>query len=197
MTEQPTLQEAKADVVRARVIEGMVALLDAGRAVTFKDVAAEAGVPERTVYRHFPTRAALLSAVFDWTNAQIGHDGPRPTTHAGLVALVRRAFRGFDDHAPVVRQMLIEPEGRAARLADVADRRRAAIDLVRHEVPGLPRAMRDRVAAAVQILTVAATWQSLRDYWDLDGAAAAETSALAIDLLLEAARARADAAPAT
>jgi hypothetical protein len=141
------------------------------------------------VYRYFPTRAALLMAVFDWTNEQIGHEGPRPTTRAGLVTLVRQAFRGFDDHASVVRQMLIEPEGRTARLADVTERRRAAIELVDREAPGLDRTTRDRVAAAVQILTVAATWQSLRDYWNLDGAEAAETSALAIDLLLDAAHA--------
>lgn len=191
MTDRRSLQEAKADVVRTRVVEGMVSLLDGGRSLTFKDVALEAGVPERTVYRYFPTRTALLAAVFDWTNEQIGHDGPRPTTQADLVALVRQAFRGFDDHAPVVRQMLIEPDGRTARLADVAERRRAAIELVGNEAPGLDRATRERVAAATQILSVAATWQSLRDYWDLDGAAAAETSALAIELLLEAARARA------
>jgi AcrR family transcriptional regulator len=191
MTERHSLREAKADLVRTRVVEAVVALLDSGRSLTFKDVAAEAGVPERTVYRYFPTRAALLAAVFDWTNEQIGHEGPRPTTQAGLVALVRKAFRGFDDRASVVRQMLIEPEGRTARLADVAERRRAAIEVVRREAPGLNRVTRDRVAAAVQILTVAATWQNLRDYWDLDGAEAAEISALAIELLLEAARARA------
>jgi AcrR family transcriptional regulator len=192
MVSDQSLQDAKADVVRTRVVEGVVALLDSGRSLTFKDVAIEAGVPERTVYRYFPTRTALLTAVFDWTNERIGHEGPRPTTKAGLAALVRRAFRGFDEHASVVRQMLIEPEGRTARLADVAERRRSAVDLVRHEAPGLNRATRERVAAAVQILTVAAAWQSLRDYWDQDGAAAAETSALAIELLLEAARARAN-----
>jgi AcrR family transcriptional regulator len=190
MTERATLQQAKADVVRTRVIDGVASVLEAGRPLTFKEVAHEAGVPERTVYRYFPTRTALLAAVFEWTNEQIGHEGPRPTTEADLVALVRRAFRGFDDMAPVVRQMLVEPDGRAARLADVAERRRAAVALVRNEVPGLDRATRERVAAAVQILTVAATWQSLREYWDLDGPAAAETSALAIELLLDGARTR-------
>jgi AcrR family transcriptional regulator len=143
------------------------------------------------VYRYFPTRAALLAAVFEWTNDQIGYRGPRPTTQDQLVALVRQAFRGFDGHAPVVRQMLIEPDGRGARLADVAERRRAAIELVRHEVPGLDRSTRERVAAAIQVMTVAATWQSLHEYWDLDGPEAGETSALAIELLLEAARTRA------
>jgi AcrR family transcriptional regulator len=165
-------------------------VLDAGRSLTFKEVAREAGVPERTVYRYFPTRTALLAAVFEWTNEQIGYAGPRPTTEAEVVALVRQAYRGFDRHAPVVRQMLIEPDGREARLADVTDRRRAAVALVRKEVPGLDRVTRDRVAAAVQVLTTASTWQTLHDYWGLDGPQAAETSALAIELLLEAARAR-------
>lgn len=186
------MADARADLVRTRVIEGVVSLLSAGRPLTFKEVAQEAGVPERTVYRHFPTRADLLAAVFAWTNEQIGHDGPRPTDEAGVVALARDAFRGFDDLAPVVRRMLVEPDGRDARLADVAERRRAAVGLVDTEVPGLDPATRDRVAAAVQVLTVAATWQSLHDYWDLDGAEAAEAVALAIGLLLEGARARTD-----
>ncbi len=191
MPDPVSLQEARADLVRTRVIEGVVALLDAGGTLTFKEVAQQAGVPERTVYRYFPTRTALLAAVFEWTNEQIGHDGPRPTTEAELVAFVRQTFRGFDAHAPVVRQMLVEPDGRAARLADVDDRRRSAVDLVDHEAPGLHRATRDKVAAAIQVLTIASTWQSLHDYWDLDGPDAAETSALAIELLLEASRARA------
>lgn len=190
MTLQPGVRELKADAVRGRVVEGVVAVLNDGRPLTFKEVAMEANVPERTVYRHFPTRTALLAAVFEWTNGQIGYEGPRPTTEAGLLALVRRAFRGFDDHAAVVRQMLVEPDGRRARVADAEERRRAAVALVRNEAPDLDPATCDRVAAAVQVLTVAATWQSLREYWDLDGEQAAETSAVAIELLLEAARAR-------
>ena len=37
----------------------------------------------------------------------------------------------------------------------------------------------------VQLLTAASTWQALHDYWDMDGSEAAETAALAIELLLE------------
>lgn len=192
-----TLQQAKADVVRTRVVEGVAAVLSAGRPLTFKEVAAEAGVPERTVYRHFPTRSALLTAVLAWTNEQIGYDGPRPTSEAEAVALVRHAFRGFDRLEPVVRQLLAEPDGLSARTADVAARRRAAVALVRNEAPGLGRRGTERVAAAVQVLATASTWQGLRDFWDLDGPEAAETSALAIELLLEAARARAERSTAS
>jgi hypothetical protein len=44
------------------------------------------------------------------------------------------------------------------------------------------------VAAAVQLLTTAATWNTLRDYWDMDGREAAETAALAVELILDGAR---------
>ena len=192
MTGSASLSQARADVVRERVIAAVAALLDEGRPLTFKEVAAQAGVPERTVYRHFPTRSALMTAVFAWTNEQIGVDGSRPEDRAGLAEHVRTSFRGFDELAPVVRQMLAEPDGRDARLADVAERRHAAVALVDHEAPGLETHDRDRVAAAVQVLTVAATWQSLRENWDLDGADAAGTAVLAVELLLDGARARAE-----
>lgn len=190
MAPSSTLLDAKADVVRTRVIDAAAAVLAAERPLTFKEIAERSGVPERTVYRHFPSRAALLSALFAWTNAQIGHEGPRPTDRAGLAALVRAAFGGFDQMAPVVRQMLIEPDGRAARLADVEQRRAAAIRLVRNEAPGLDNATTRRTAAAIQTMTAAATWQTLHEYWDFDGPGAAEVSVLAIELMLEGARAR-------
>ena len=47
-----------------------------------------------------------------------------------------------------------------------------------------------RLAALLQLLTTASTWQTLRDYWDMDGSEAAEAAALAVELLLEGARAR-------
>src|SRR5687768_364903 len=102
-----SLTEAKADVVRTRVVGGIVEVLEAGRPLTFKEVALAAEVPERTVYRHFPSRKDLLSAALKWTNEQIGFQGARPTTEAELLALVRQAFHGFDQHAAVVRQMLL------------------------------------------------------------------------------------------
>jgi AcrR family transcriptional regulator len=185
-----TLSESRAELVRERVLDGVEALLAAGDDLTFTKVAEAAGVPERTVYRHFATREALLAAVFDWANRRIGFSGDLPVDGAGAVELVRRVFPGFDEIAPVIRELLIAPEGRIARLADRTKRRRAALALVRHEVPGLGRTSTKRVAAAVQLLTTAATWQVLRDYWEMDGEEAAETTALAIELMLEGARSR-------
>jgi AcrR family transcriptional regulator len=182
------LQEARAELVRDRVMEGAAAVLADGEPLTFTRVAAASGVAERTVYRHFPDREALLSALYAWINDRAGIDA-RPSDGAEAAAVVRRTFPAFDEHAAVLRELLHAPEGLAARLADNEARQRAAIAVVAAEAPGLPRRQARRIAAVVQLLSSATAWQALRDYWDLDGAEAAEAAALAIDLVLAGARA--------
>ena len=182
-----SLPEARAALVRDRVLEGVADVLAAGDDLTFARVAVAAGVPERTVYRHFPTREALLTAVYDWVNQRVGVDTDRPTTAAEAGEMVRRAFPVFDEVAPVIRELLVAREGLPARLADNDRRRRAALELVRHHVADTDPTTARRLAAVVQLLTSAAAWQTMRDYWELDGAEAAEASAIAIDLLLAAA----------
>ena len=186
-----TLSDERADLVRRRMLEGVSGVLSRGEPLTYAAVAQAAGVSERTLYRHFPTREALLAAVFDWANERIGFHGAYPKDEAELGALVRRAFPGFDALAPVIEELLLTPEGRQARLASKPERQRAALALVRSEAPGLERGAERRVAAVVQLLTAAATWQSMRDYWDMNGEEAAETAVLAIELLLSGARTRA------
>jgi AcrR family transcriptional regulator len=185
-----TLQEARQAVVRERVLDGVAALLRAGQELTFAKVAVAAGVPERTVYRYFPTREALLTAVYEWANRHTGLEGQRPATGEEAVSLVRRSFPAFDHLAPIVRTLLLAPEGLAARLSTNEERRRAAVEVVRHEAPHLDERSTVRLAAVIQLLSSAAAWQALHDYWDFDGDEAAETSAFGIDLLLTATRGR-------
>ena len=157
---------------------------------TFASVAKAADVPERTLYRYFPTREALLEGLFEWANARLGFQGQLPEDSAALKALVRRCFPGFDPLAPVVRELLTAPEGRQARLKQKAQRQRASLRLVQSEAPHLSAGDARRLAAIVQLLSQAATWHALREYWDMDGTEAGEAAALAIDLLLKGARAR-------
>jgi AcrR family transcriptional regulator len=192
-----SLSEARSALVRERVLEGVSKLLSSGEELTFSHVAKAAGVPERTVYRHFPTRQALLAAVFDWANQRIGFSGELPLDGAAAVQLVRTVFPGFDTIAPVIRELLMAPEGLQARLTEIERRQAAAMAVVENEAPGLDSVSSRRVAAVVQLLSTAATWQTLRDYWQMDGQEAGETAALAIELLLEAARLRAQTAPST
>ena len=186
-----SLSDARSALVRGRILGGVEAVLRGGHDLTFANVSGASGVPERTCYRYFPTREALLGAVFDWVNERIGWTEGPATDAAALASLVRRAFPGFDAVAPVVQALLATSEGRAVRVAQNGSRRRAALALARREAPGLDDATSRRVAAALQLLTLAATWQTFREYWDMDGAEAAETSVLAAELLILGARAHA------
>jgi len=188
------LSDAKADLVQQRVLAAVFELLERNESLTFANVARASGVPERTCYRYFPTREALLTAVLEATSERLKVQ--RATDFDGLVELVRRLFHGFDQMAPVIRELLLSPEGRSARRAGNPERRRAALALVAREVPSPDAASRRRVAATLQVLASAAAWQAFNDYWDFDGAEAAEASILAAELVLAGARTRRRAVPA-
>jgi AcrR family transcriptional regulator len=188
-----SLSDARTDLVRRRALEGAAAVLGRGEALTFAAVSAASEVAERTLYRHFPTREDLLRGLYEWVNERLAVDAERPTDAAGMARLVRLVFPGFDSLAAVVRELLTAPEGRLARLAANPARQRAALALVEHEAAGLAPAEARRVAAVMQLLTAASTWQALRDYWGMDGAEAAEAAVLASELMLAGARARAGA----
>jgi AcrR family transcriptional regulator len=185
-----TAQAARSEAVRERILEGIRDLIEAGEELTFARVAKAAGVPERTLYRYFETREALFAAVFAWANKKIGFDGELPADRAAAQRLVRRVFPGFDEIASIVHELLVAPEGLAARQQNLEKRQRAATAIVKSELD-LDRTTTRRTAAIVQLLTTAATWQTLRDFWGMDGKEAAETAALAIELVLDGARARA------
>jgi AcrR family transcriptional regulator len=179
-----SLRTARHDVVRERVLDGVAALLRDGEDVTFAAVARAAGVPERTVYRHFPNRQALMAAVYAWANRQAGFSGSLPTTAEEMTAMVRQVFPGFDTVSPVVDELLASEDGRRARLAAADERRAAARAVVVDARPDLDPKRRDQVAAVVQILGTAPVWQALRDFWEWDGATAADAVATAIGQLL-------------
>jgi AcrR family transcriptional regulator len=179
-----SVQETRAEAVRNRVLDGASELVAAGDELTFARVAVAAGVPERTVYRHFPTRDALIAGLFAHTNRRIGFGGELPATRAEMVAMVRRVFPGFDTVAPIVDELLRTPEGRRARLANLDRRRAAAIAVVGAAQPDLDAATTRRLAAVVQVLGTAAVWQALRDFWGMDGDDAAAAVVTAIDRLL-------------
>jgi AcrR family transcriptional regulator len=179
-----SLDQARAALVRERVLDAVSDLIAAGDDITFAKAAVAAGVPERTLYRHFPNRDALIAGLFDHVNRRIGFDGTLPTTPAEMTAMVQQVFPGFDTVAPVVTELLTSPEGRRARLAATDDRRAAAATLVARARPDLGPTRAAHLAAVVQVLGTAAVWQALGDFWDLDGETAAAAVTTALEILL-------------
>jgi AcrR family transcriptional regulator len=148
------------------------------------DVARAAGITDRTLYRHFETREALLEATWARVNDAIGIR-TFPASAEELVSLPLRVFPGFEQRAEVIRAMLTSPQGRELRLR-VNEQRQAAIrSAVRQAKPTLREPALTRLCAAVQLLYSATSWATMRDYWGLDSAEAGRAASEAIATLLD------------
>jgi AcrR family transcriptional regulator len=178
------LRESQAAATRERIVEACVALMQRGADLTYAAVAAGAGVQERTVYRHFPRKEDLEAALWYWILQHLTHADFAARDEEQLVAAMRESFAGFDAGAPLIQAMLHSPQGLAVRRGQQPMRRAMFEACVDSALPGAPPQVRDRAAAALQVLYSAASWEFLRDFWDMDAAEAADTIELGIRSLL-------------
>ncbi len=65
-------REARSAATAERIVEAMVAAMAAGREdVAVAELAESSGVSLRTVYQHFPDKAARVAAINDWLSARV------------------------------------------------------------------------------------------------------------------------------
>lgn len=184
-----SLRDAQRDLTRSRIVEAALALLRGGGAesLTFAAVAARAGMTERTVYRHFETREALLCAAWVRVN-EVVQTPSLPATPEELVSQPLTAFPGFDAEETLMRAMVHSPEGRQMRLASNPQRVAGIRQAVRAARPGLREPQFTRLCAVVQLLDSSFAWLMMKEYWGLDGREAGRAASEAIAALLEAPR---------
>lgn len=186
------LREAQKEETRKRILDAAAALIEtvSPAGLSFAAIAKQAGVQERTVYRHFPSKDVLLEALWAWLDPRIGIKS-FPQSEEELVAFPARVFPAFDDNAQLMRAMWSSPQGREFRLG-VNEKRKAAI---RKSVRAATEEMDPREAAwltaAVQLLYSGAAWMTMKDYWGFSGDEAGKASSFVIGLLMKAARERA------
>lgn len=186
MTESRTsLRADHLEQTRARILDAAIAQMQDApvESLTVAGVAKRAGVTERTVYRHFQTRDALLAAVWPRMQSLVGSRG-FPQTAADLVATPRRLFPAFDRQEGPVRASVYSEAGREVRLRANDARQAAMLACVRDALPELDEKAAYMRAAAVQLLNSAFAWSAMRDFWNLDGEAAGDAAAEAISILL-------------
>jgi AcrR family transcriptional regulator len=164
-------------------------------AATMAEVAREAGITERTIYRHYTTREDLLVAFWRWQLEQSGGQNvltPTPTIPA-LLDSIRHFFANLDAQEGVIRAIMASPEGRAIR--HEANQRRLAhmCAFLAPLIPHIPESEQHRIASGVISLSSVLSWLFMRDTCGYDGKQAGEAVALTVELILQAAQARSDA----
>jgi AcrR family transcriptional regulator len=163
--------------------------------VTIAAVARQADITERTIYRHFPTREDLLGAA--WRRALrafIRGQTQQVETLAQILELTRAAYENFDANEGVVRAIISAPEGLEVRKRPAEIRLEMLRKAYAGLLAGIPEEQVKTVVMATHVLSSASTWAHLRDYCGLDGIEGGKVAALAIELMVEATKARAKAA---
>ncbi len=155
-------------------------------ALSYAAIAAKAGVQERTVYRHFPTKGDLLEAFWRWVNDQAGIGG-FPVSEAELLRLPPEVYARFDERAGMMAALVFSEGGRKFRLRVNEERQDAYRALLAERTEALDPDVAQRLRAVVQLLYSATAWATLRDHWGLDGRSSAETVSWAIRCLVDAA----------
>jgi AcrR family transcriptional regulator len=147
-----------------------------------EDLAREAGVSRRTLYRYFPTRADLLAAAGDHVRGRVLNIDSS-IAPGGLAASFRAGVARSKARPRLARALLASESGRAVR----SKFRQARVEAIRGEVkalaPHLPRREAERAAALLTYLCSLNAWVSLQDEAGLSPERAEDAVPWAIDLI--------------
>src|SRR5437660_6749175 len=105
----PTLRDRQTAATREQILEIAMRQLGQGPRGTFshESIAEAAGMGARTVYRHFPDRAALLQAL--WARLREAAQVSFPTAEDEILPMARSVFQEFDSNETLVRAVLNSP----------------------------------------------------------------------------------------
>lgn len=183
--ETRSIRHAHRELTETRILDAALDLLRSGEldALTIADIAARAGLTERTIYRHFPKREDLLAALWPYLQRRVGSSG-FPTNVEAVVALPRKLFANFDREEGGMRGSVFSKAGRELRLAVNEKRKAAFLACVREARPDLDTETATRLAAVVQLIDSAFAWVVMKDFWGFDGAEAGRAASEAIARLL-------------
>lgn len=180
-----SLREAHKDLTRDRILDAAIDLLRLEDLDTLRlaDVAAHAGLTERTLYRHYATREVLLKAIWPRLQARVGAPG-FPATASDLAEMPLWLFPNFDEEGGAVRASLFSPAGRELRRALNPERQAAIRKGVREARPDLREPALTRLCAVVHLIGGAYGWAVMKDAWDLTGEEAGRAASEAMRVLL-------------
>lgn len=186
-----SLRDEYAEMTRQRIVAAFVETLEdeAADDISMAAVAKRAKVAERTIYRHFKTRAELFGAAGEWIEDNVFSYIPF-TSPDELPEIFRKLCKRFDRHPHLARAIAMTRVGRRVRAQFrrhlIDQHRKAMAPLVRH----LPaREIRQAEALASYLNNVLA-WNAMREDFGMSSAEIADTIEWALTTLLKDVRQR-------
>ena len=194
-TEPQSPRARQRETTRASILDAALSMLrdEPFELFSHEAVAERAGVAARTAYRHFPTRADLVRALWERLRDETGTQWP--SAEAEILPATRAQFETFEAHSALVRASIVaaassnypahgSKEGRAAFRQSLAD-----------VIKDLPSERGDQLVALCVAVYSAPFWQMLRDRGQLTNDQAAEAASWALAAIVDAARGSATSAP--
>lgn len=179
------LRERQAEQTRNAILDALTSLLADRRVdeVSTKELAAAAGVAERTVYRHFPDRTALVEALAERfaSTEQLPTVPARPDDLASLVVELYRMLEEHRAEAQAEALLNADPRRYTAATRRHTEEFRTLVDA---GFPELDAGRRQALAAVVRVLASPQTWLRIRTEFGLDGVESGPVIAWAIEALL-------------
>ena len=181
------LREEQAQATRERILQGLIEVLARGAAeLSVPAVAREAGVSVATVYRHFPSKQALLDGLGDHVRERWLGELPTPRTPAELADLFARVYPRIDARSEVVQAALASPLARRGRKASMKGRL-ARVDAALAPVKGrITSEDYARLRSVAALLTASETVHFLRELVGLPVSDAADVAAWTLLTLVRA-----------
>jgi len=189
------LRTEYAELTRQRIVAAFVETLEGATAdeVSMAAVAARAKVAERTIYRHFQTRAELFAAAGEWIEDNVFGYVPFSSPDE-LPDIFRKLCKSFDRHPNLARAIAMTRVGRSVRAGFrrhlIDQHSKAMAPLVRHLKP---KEVRQAEALAAYLNNVLA-WSALREDFGMSSAEIADAIDWALRVLLKDVRQRDTAA---
>ena len=185
MTPGRSIRERQAAVIREAILDSLASLLDGHDPddLAMSQVAADAGISLRTLYRYFPTREAMFDAVGDHVVARLGL--PREIEGADDISRVFLESARLGAQSPeLMRTMLWSRLGRRARSAHRRRRVESITTALAEVTSHLPPAEARRREGGIVYLTSLLAWITVSEECELSAEDAQLGIAWAISTLV-------------
>jgi Transcriptional regulator len=183
-----TLRDSHAQQTRELILDALVRLLDSRPTdeVSTRQLAEEAGVSLRTVYRHFPDRDALLNGLADRGATVMGTRilEASLTTIDDLGPMVETMYAANDGFATLVRAEVLFNSDPARQAQESRNRTDTTLNLVKATFPDLDARDQFHLAALFRTLLAGRNWLLMREGFGLKGTESGPLIAWALNALL-------------